>query len=41
MDDNIKEVLLFKLYEESTRLDTRSSFIQNKVNNLEKHMKFI
>ena len=36
-----KEVLLFKPYEESTRSDTKSSFIQDKVNNLEKHMKFV
>ena len=36
-----KEVLLFKPYEKLTRLDTKSSFIQDKVYNLEKHMKFI
>ena len=37
-----KEVLLFKPYKESTRLDTiKSSFIHKEINNLEKHMKFI
>jgi len=36
-----EEVLLFKLYEELTRSDTKSSFIQDEVNNLEKYMKFI
>jgi len=36
-----KKVLLFKLYKKSTRSDTKSSFIQDEVNNLEKHMKFI
>ena len=36
-----KEVLLFKPYKESTQSDTKSSFIQNEINNLEKYMKFI
>jgi len=36
-----EEVLLLKPYEELTRSDTKSSFIQDKINNLEKHMKFI
>ena len=36
-----EEVLLFKPYKKSTKSNTKSSFIQNEVNNLEKHMKFI
>ena len=36
-----KEVLLFKPYKELTKSDTNSSFIQDKVNNLEKYMKFV
>ena len=37
-----EEVLLFKLYEESTHLDnTKSSFIQDKINNLKKYIKFV
>ena len=37
-----KEILLFKKYKESTKLDTtKSSFIYKETDNLEKHMKFI
>jgi len=36
-----KEVILIKLYEISSSLSTKSSFIDNEVNNLLKYMKFI
>ena len=36
-----EKVLLFKPYKELTKSDTKSSFIQDKVNNLEKYMKFV
>jgi len=36
-----EEVLLFKPYEELIRSDTKSSFIQDEVKNLKKHMKFV
>ena len=37
-----EEVLLYRLYKESTRFKTtKLSFIQDEINNLEKYMKFV